>query len=339
VSELIRPSTFSIVAYDEKAQEWGVATQSKFLAVGAVVPWARAGAGAIATQAHANTSFGPNGLELLASGLAAHAVLDRLLVGDAGRAHRQIGLVDARGNAVTFTGSECHAWAGGRYGRGYAVQGNILVGEATVDAMANAFELTRGDLAQRLVTALAAGQRAGGDRRGQQSAALLVARERGGYGGYTDRYLDLRVDDDPQPIERLRELLELHHLYFKRPDPGALLPIDDPITRELQRIARKSGHYAGRVNGKYDQATRDAVEALVGVENLEERWQPDARIDPVVLEYLQKAYPARRRRTLAKKKTRSGKKQTVKKRTAKKTAAKKRAVKKKVAATKRPRRR
>lgn len=323
MNELIRPSTFSIVAYDKAAQEWGVATQSKFLAVGAVVPWAKAGAGAIATQALANTSYGSNGLELLASGLTAHAVLDRLLVGDTGRAHRQIGLVDARGNAVTFTGSECHAWAGGRYGRGYAVQGNILVGQATIDAMANAFELTRGDLAHRLVMALAAGQRAGGDRRGQQSAALLVVRDKGGYGGHNDRYLDLRVDDAPKPIERLRELLELHHLYFNRPDPDTLLPIDDAITRELQRIARKSGHYAGRVNGKYDEATRDAVEALVGMENLEERWQLDARIDPVVLEYLRKAYSVRRRKSGPKKNKLLKKRVTKKKATSKKRVAKK----------------
>ena len=291
---MMRPSTFSIVAYDPAAKEWGVATQSKFLAVGSAVPWAQAGAGAVATQSYANTSFGPKGLALMASGLSAQETLDRLLAEDEGREHRQVGLVDAQGHVATFTGTECLAWAGGLAGKGYAVQGNILVSEATVTAMAQAFETARGELADCLVAALAAGQKAGGDRRGQQSAALLVVREKGGYAGFNDRYLDLRVDDHPRPIKRLAEILALHHLYFKRPDPATLIPIDKKVARELQRIARQSGHYAGRLTGKYDKATRKAIQALVGTENLEERWQPDARIDPVVLEFLQKAYPARK---------------------------------------------
>ena len=290
-----RPSTFSIVAYDPDAREWGVATESKFLAVGSAVPWAQAGAGAVATQSRANTSFGPKGLALMASGLSAQEALDRLLAEDEGREHRQVGLVDAQGNAATFTGKECMEWAGGVTGKGYAAQGNILVSEATVTAIAETFEKTRGELADRLVAALAAGQKAGGDRRGQQSAALLVVREKGGYGGFNDRYLDLRVDDDPRPIARLKRLLDLHHLYFRQPDPDTLIPIDRKMARELQRIVRQSGHYTGRVNGEYDEATRKAVETLVGTENLEERWQPDAKIDPVVLEFLQKAYPARKR--------------------------------------------
>jgi len=294
MSALIRPATFSIVAYDLNAKEWGVATQSKFLAVGSAVPWAQAGAGAVATQSHANTSFGPKGLALMASGLSAQETLDRLLAKDEGRALRQVGIVDAQGGAATFTGKECLEWAGGVTGRRYAVQGNILVGEATVTAMAQAFERAHGELSDRLVAALAAGQKAGGDKRGQQSAALLVVREKGGYAGFNDRYIDLRVDDHSQPIRRLKEILELHHLYFKRPDPASLIPIDTRVARELQRIARQSGHYAGRLTGDFDEATRKAVEKLVGVENLEERWQPDERIDPVVLEFLQKAYPARR---------------------------------------------
>ena len=291
---MMRPSTFSIVAYDPAAKEWGVATQSKFLAVGSAVPWAQAGAGAVATQSYANTSFGPKGLALMASGLSAQETLDRLLAEDEGREHRQVGLVDAQGHVATFTGTECLAWAGGLAGKGYAVQGNILVSEATVTAMAQAFETARGELADCLVAALAAGQKAGGDRRGQQSAALLVVREKGGYAGFNDRYLDLRVDDHPRPIRRLKDILDLHHLYFKRPDPATLIPIDKKVARELQRIARQSGHYAGRLTGKYDKATRKAIQALVGTENLEERWQPDAKIDPVVLEFLQKAYPARK---------------------------------------------
>jgi len=215
-----------------------------------------------------------------------------------------VGLVDAQGNVATFTGRECLEWAGGMTGRHFAVQGNILVSQETVSAMAEAFERAHGELADRLVAALAAGQKAGGDRRGQQSAALLVVHEKGGYAGFNDRYVDLRVDDHRRPIARLRELLDLHHLYFKRPDPESLIPIDKKLARELQRIVRQSGHYAGRLTGDYDEATRTAVERLVGVENLEERWppleasggwQPDERIDPIVLEFLQKAYPAQKR--------------------------------------------
>jgi len=291
----VRLSTFSIVAYDADAGEWGVATQSKFLAVGAVVPWAQAGAGAVATQSYANTSFGPKGLSLMAAGFGAQETLERLLAEDAGREHRQVGLVDAQGNAATFTGRECYAWAGGLTGKGYAAQGNILIGEATVTAIAATFEKTRGELADRLVEALAAGQAAGGDSRGQQSAAVLVVREKGGYAGFNDRYLDLRVDDHARPIDRLQEILELHHLYFKPPDPESLIPIDAKVTRELQRIARRSGRYRGPIGGEYDDATRKAVEQLIGVENLEDRWPPGAdQIDPVAFAYLQKAYPAKR---------------------------------------------
>jgi uncharacterized Ntn-hydrolase superfamily protein len=309
MSARIRPSTFSIVAYDPAAKEWGVATQSKFLAVGAVVPWAQAGAGAVATQSYANTTFGPRGLGMLAAGLSAQATLDQLLAEDEGREHRQAGLIDAQGNAATFTGKECLAWAGGVAGKHYAAQGNILVGEATVTAMAEAFEASagRGELADRLLAALAAGQKAGGDRRGQQAAAVLIVRDKGGYAGFNDRYLDLRVDDHPQPIERLKEILELHHLYFGQTDPASLMPIDAQVTRELQRIARQSAHYRGPITGEYDAATKQAVEALVGVENLEDRWQPDLKIDPVVLKFLQKAYPAQRRGATAAK-TKSGRK-------------------------------
>ncbi|MCI0356285.1 MAG: DUF1028 domain-containing protein, partial [Acidobacteria bacterium] len=254
------------------------------------------GAGAVATQSYANTSFGPRGLALLASGLRAQETLIRLLAEDDGREQRQVGMVDTRGEAATFTGKECLNWAGGLTGTSYAVQGNILVSQATVKAMAEAFEAARGELADRLVAALAAGQKAGGDRRGQQSAALLVVREKGGYAGFNDRYIDLRVDDAPRPIERLRQLLELHHLYFKRPDPSTLLPIDAKVTRELSRIARQSGYYTGPLASEYGETLRKAVENLVGMENLEERWQIEAKIDPVVLTYLQKAYPAPKRK-------------------------------------------
>jgi uncharacterized Ntn-hydrolase superfamily protein len=287
--------TFSIVAYDPVANEWGVATQSKFLAVGAVVPWAQANAGVVATQSYANTTFGPKGLRLMTKGLSAQETLERLLVADKGRDQRQVGIVDRAGNAATFTGVGCHAWAGGLTGKHFAVQGNILARARVVEAIAAKHVSAKGELADRLVAALLAGQRAGGDRRGQQSAAVLIVREKGGYAGFNDRYLDLRVDDDPHPIERLQEILELHHLYFSRPAPESLRPINEKITRELQRIARQAGQYRGSITGVYDKATRQAVEDLIGMENLEDRWPFGSdQFDPVAFKFLRTRYPAAR---------------------------------------------
>ena len=284
-------STFSIVAYDPEAQEWGVAVQSKFLAVGAVVPWAQAGIGAVATQSYANTSFGPEGLALMAQGLSARETLHRLVAGDEGRARRQVGLVDAGGQAATFTGDECHAWAGGFTGVHYTVQGNILVSGATVEAMAQSFEDSGGELADRLVSALAAGQAAGGDRRGQQSASVLVVRPEGGYGGYTDRYLDLRVDDDPAPINRLKALVDLHHLFFKPPQPGEMLAIEGELAREAQRILQWAGYYDGPISGEYDAATQTAMRALIGNENFEERFDEEkGLISSQVMEVLRQKF-------------------------------------------------
>jgi uncharacterized Ntn-hydrolase superfamily protein len=267
-----RLSTFSIVAHDPDAQEWGVAVQSKFLAVGAVVPWARAGVGAVATQSYANTAYGPDGLDLMGQGLGAQETLERLVAADEGRARRQVGLLDARGRAATFTGGECNAWAGGLTGRHYAAQGNILVSGETVEAMAKTFETARGELAHRLVAALAAGQVAGGDRRGRQSAAVLVVRPEGGYGGYNDRYMDLRVDDDPAPIERLRALVDLHNLFFKPPAPGEMVAIEGGVVREVQRILQWADYLPGPVTGAYDETTRRALRDLIGNENFEERF-------------------------------------------------------------------
>jgi uncharacterized Ntn-hydrolase superfamily protein len=184
-------------------------------------------------------------------------------------------LVDAQGRAATFTGDECHAWAGGLTGTDWAVQGNILVSGATVEAMAMAFEGAQGELADRLVAALVAGQAAGGDRRGQQSAAVLVVRPRGGYGGHNDRYLDLRVDDDPDPIERLKALVDLHHLFFKPPAPGEMVPIEGDLAREIQHILQWAGYYAGPITGAYDLATQRALSALIGNENFEERFDEE----------------------------------------------------------------
>lgn len=269
------PSTFSIVAYDPIAQEWGIAVQSKFLAVGAAVPWAQAGVGAIATQAHCNTKFGPEGLALMSQGLDAQQTLDQLIAGDELRARRQVGVVDATGRSATYTGDGCQRWAGGITGTNYAAQGNILVSGATVEAMAKAFEDAQGELADRLVDALSAGQAAGGDRRGQQAAAVLVVREGGGYAGYNDRYLDLRVDDDPAPIQRLRGLVDLHHLYFQTPTPAEMVAIEGELARETQRILQWAGYYDGPITGEYDAATQKAMRALIGTENFEQRFDEE----------------------------------------------------------------
>ena len=219
-------ATFSIVAYDPKTHNLGVAVQSRFLAVGAVVPWAKAGVGAIATQAYANTSYGPNGLKLLESRLSVQETLDKLIEADDGRAHRQVGIIDAKGNAAAYTGAETNAWAGHHVvGKNYAVQGNILAGEEVVLSMGEAFEKSglrskplseanRGTLAEKLIAALEAGQAAGGDTRGQQSAALLVVRENGGFGGFNDRYIDLRVDDHAKPIQELKRIYKLYEKTF-----------------------------------------------------------------------------------------------------------------------------
>lgn len=287
-------ATFSIVAYDPQRQEWGVAVQSKFPAVGAVVPWARAGIGAVATQAHANLTYGPHGLELMASGLSAADAISTLTTADDGRSLRQVGLVDAQGRAAAYTGADCTAWAGHSVGEGFTCQGNILV-PGTVAAMAACFEAARtgaGELADWLVAALEAGQAAGGDSRGRQSAAVLVVRAGGGYGGNNDRYLDLRVDDHPEPIAELQRLLKIHHLYFGAIDPEDTVPLAE-VTTELQAILTRTGFYTGAITGDFDAATRSALRGLVGRENLEERWPGDGdHIDRIALEYLRARFGA-----------------------------------------------
>ena len=289
----MHPSTFSIVAYDPETGDLGVAVQSKFLAVGAVVPYARANVGAVATQSYANLLYGPQGLALLEQGLAPEEVIQRLTEADPDARLRQVGIVDARGRAAAFTGEGCFPWAGHRVGPNVAVQGNILVGPETVDAMYETFLSAKGDLADRLVAALAAGQEAGGDRRGQQSAALLVVREGGSYGGYTDRYIDLRVDDHPQPIAELTRLLRLWRVYFQPPRPEDILPLTEERVREIQHLLRELGYYRGEVTGRYDEATQHALRAFAGVENLEERLFDDARIDKTVLEFLREKHAQR----------------------------------------------
>lgn len=267
-----------------------MAVQSKFLAVGSAVPWARAGAGAVATQSWANTSYGPRGLAMMEEGLPADEVIARLTSDDEDRALRQVGVVDATGRAAAFTGEECFDWAGHIVGGNYTCQGNILVSEDTVQAMAQAFEGTEEALVHRLLAALRAGQRAGGDRRGRQSAAILVVREKGGYGGFNDRYVDLRVDDHPTPIEELARLLKLHNLYLGETEPDNLVKIEGQLASELQEMLRSTGYYEGPATGVYDGRTKKAFRDLVSTENLEERWRDDDMLDGVILDFLRERF-------------------------------------------------
>jgi uncharacterized Ntn-hydrolase superfamily protein len=281
-------ATFSIAASDLRAHTWGIAVASKFPAVGAVVPWARAGVGAVATQATANTSFGPRGLELLASGMKAQQVIKALLARDREREHRQVGLVDAHGGSATFTGKECMDWAGGVSGPGYAIQGNILAGADVVRKMETTFLSSNQPLPERLLSALQAGSDAGGDRRGRQSAALLVVKAKAGYGGHNDRWIDYRVDDHLNPVPRLAELLELHHLYFGKSPKSQRIRLEGALLKQLQAIMKGLGYYTS-TNGRYDDATREAFARFIGNENFEERADPGAGwIDKPVFEYLVK---------------------------------------------------
>ncbi len=280
------PSTFSIAAFDPEGPAWGIAVASKFPAVGAVVPWVRAGAGAVATQSYANTSFGPDGLDLMESGLPAQETLEKLLTADPGRSQRQVGLIDRLGHAATFTGEDCQAWAGGRTGEGYCVQGNILAGEAVIAAMAAVYEETHAPFPARLHAALLAGDRAGGDRRGRQSAAIYVARESAGYAGFNDRWIDYRVDDHPDPVPRLGDLLELHELYFGTSEVAERLAIEGEVFLRLQQILRSLGYLQDELESP-DPSFRTALDAFIGNENFEERTDPAAGwIDQPVYEYL-----------------------------------------------------
>jgi uncharacterized Ntn-hydrolase superfamily protein len=273
--------TFSIVACEPHVRQLGVAVASKFLAVGAVVPWLEAEVGAIATQALANTRYGPHGLAHLREGMSAREALDAVLAADPGREDRQAGFVDARGRAATHTGECCMAWAGGRTGAGYAVQGNILTGPGVVDAMAEAFEAGTGELAERLLLALAAGDAAGGDRRGRQSAAIVVVSPGAGYGGNDDRLVDLRADDHPDPVGELRRLYVIHILLTGTTPEDQKLPLDGALGDEVRGLLARAGYPS-----EDGAPLNDVLRAFVGTENLEARWWHEDRLDPVVLEHL-----------------------------------------------------
>ena len=274
-------ATYSLVACDLENGEWGVGVQSKFLAVGSVVPWAEAGVGALATQALANVRYGPDGLALLRDGASADKVVARLTEADDGRDDRQLGVVDREGRGATFTGSACLDWAGGRTGPGYAAQGNILVSEETVAGLERGFQASSGrPLAERLLEGLAAAQLAGGDRRGQQAAALLVVRESGGYGRMTDVAVDLRVDDHPEPVAELRRLWEIHDVLFGRTPEEDWVAVDETLREEIRaRLAAR---------GYVDESLERAFDAWIGTENLEERAKGLDRVDPVVLAELRR---------------------------------------------------
>jgi uncharacterized Ntn-hydrolase superfamily protein len=271
--------TYSLVARD--GNQWGVAVQSKFLAVGSVVSWAEPEVGAIATQAYANPRYGPEGLALLRDGLGAAEVVQRLVEGDDGRNERQLGVVDAAGRAASWTGPECMEWAGHRTGDGYAAQGNILVGPETVDALADTFESNAGrPLAERLLDALAAAQAAGGDRRGQQSASVLVVEKNGGYAQLSDTLVDLRVDDHETPIQELRRIYGLHQRLFETSPREEWLPLEGELRAEVDERLTRLGY--------------DSLDTWAGVANLEDRVDGNEEIDPVVLTALRDEDPATR---------------------------------------------
>jgi len=285
-----RLSTFSIVGFDPETKDLGVAVASKFIAVGALVPWAKANVGAIATQALANISYGPKGLELLEKGYSAKKVLQTLIGNDPQKEERQVGIVDSKGEAAAFTGSKCYAYAGHIVGSNYAVQGNILTGPEVLEAMAKAFEQTKGELVDKLLAALEAGDKAGGDRRGKQSAAIIVVREKGGYGGYTDRYVDLRVDDHPEPVQELKRLFRIWELtLLTREKPDDIVD-KNKVAGTVQKALKKLGYYKGEITGVWDEETENAFKDFILINNFENKMRTDNYIWGTVYRYLLELY-------------------------------------------------
>jgi uncharacterized Ntn-hydrolase superfamily protein len=275
--------TFSIVAFDPDTRSWGVAVASKCLAVGHAVPWGGAGRGAIATQALANLEYGPAGLDLLAEGASAADVVARLTDGDPLVGQRQVGVVDAQGRAANHTGPDCLDWAGGLTDGEISVQGNILAGPQVVEAMRDAYRGAAGEVfVRRLLRALEAGEAAGGDRRGRQSAAVSVWREDAAYGGGLDIAVDLRVDDDADPVAELGRLVDLHNLYFCRSEPDTMIELDEALAAEVRDRIVSLGY---DVDGL---GFERALEQWVGTENFEERHAHPGKIDPLVLDHLRR---------------------------------------------------
>lgn len=276
-------TTYSIVGADPDRDEVGVAVQSKFLAVGAIVPWARGGVGAAAVQAFPDVTVGPRALDRLEGGEHPEAVLGDLVRDDRMAPQRQTGLVAADGRAASHTGDDCFPWRGSEVGHGYAAQGNVLAGPRVVEAMAEVFTSTPGPLARRLLAALRAGQAAGGEKRGVESAALVVRKPGGGYGGNHDRLVDLRVDHDDDPIDALGGLLNVHDYYFGKADPSELVRLDKAVREEVARRLVAGGWMSAT-----DEPIEEPLMAYMGWENLEERWAGADRIDPLVLAHLRR---------------------------------------------------
>lgn len=276
--------TFSIIGYDPETEELGIAVQSKFLGVGAVVPWAKAGVGAVATQSYANPAYGPDGLALMEQGKTAEEALKTLVEADEGRSLRQAGMMDAKGGAATYTGEDCYDWAGGRIGENCVAQGNILVSGATVDAMVDTFEQTEGDLADRLLVALDAGQSAGGDKRGMQSAAIYVVKEKGGYLEANDRYVDLRVDEHPDPIKELIRIYKLQQLYFAGPKEEDVLTVEGEVKQQIASQLQALGQL--ETTEEDDDTFYEALTSFIRTENFERRELERGKIDRAILEYM-----------------------------------------------------
>jgi len=279
--------TFSIVAYDPKNKEWGVAVQSKFVAVGAIVPFAKVNVGCIATQAYANTSYGPKGLAILEKGLTAEETIKELIKDDEMREQRQIGVVDSYGNTAAFTGKKCFDWAGHLIGKNFSCQGNILVSEDVVKAMAEAFENTKNDLVEKLFAALEAGQKKGGDRRGRESAAILIVKEKGAYDGGTDRYINIRVDEHPRPIKELRKVFEIYDMcILLRDDPKDIIKLEGDFMKIVKERLKIDGFYTGEIDNLYDKKTKDALRNWLGTNNFEVKEREDEYMWGSVYRYI-----------------------------------------------------